>query len=353
MTNPFKYGSIVEGDYFTDRVEEVAYIKHFVESSNHLIIISPLRYGKTSMTLKAVKATGRPYIMLNLQGVTSVNDLSAKLLREMYKIHPMERLRQFLIRFRIVPTLTTNPITGAIDIEFNAKANPEVMLEDVMGLIESSSNEGARTIVILDEFQEIREIGDHLDKKMRTIMQMQQRVNYILLGSQVSMMEEIFEQKKSPFYHFGQLMRLKKIPHEDFEQYLYDRLPYKREEERRQLARAILEYTGCHPYYTQQLASQLWQQAMLGEEVKDPMTTAIEQIAESHSMDYERLWMNFNRTDRWILSRLAKGQTVNSPEYRPSTIYSALRKLQRMGYIVREEGYAIEDPYFKEWIVRS
>ena len=31
MENPFKFGTIVEADYFTDRVKEVVYIRHFVE----------------------------------------------------------------------------------------------------------------------------------------------------------------------------------------------------------------------------------------------------------------------------------------------------------------------------------
>jgi hypothetical protein len=33
MENPFKFGTIVEEEYFTDRVEEVAYIEQFVKSS--------------------------------------------------------------------------------------------------------------------------------------------------------------------------------------------------------------------------------------------------------------------------------------------------------------------------------
>ena len=48
MGNPFKYGSIVEGDFFTDRTEYLTKAIQIIESSNHLILISPRRYGKTS-----------------------------------------------------------------------------------------------------------------------------------------------------------------------------------------------------------------------------------------------------------------------------------------------------------------
>ena len=32
MENPFKYGAIVDADYFTDRVDEVKYISQFIQS---------------------------------------------------------------------------------------------------------------------------------------------------------------------------------------------------------------------------------------------------------------------------------------------------------------------------------
>ena len=89
MENPFKFGSIVENEFFTDRVQEVAYIRQFIESRNHLVLISPRRFGKSSVVLKAVKQAKRQYITLNLQEITSVSDLAAKLLRELYRTHPL------------------------------------------------------------------------------------------------------------------------------------------------------------------------------------------------------------------------------------------------------------------------
>ena len=78
MENPFKFGTIVEAEYFTDRVKEVAYISQFVKSANHLILISPRRFGKSSVVAKAVKQSGRKFMTVNLQQATSVADLSAK-----------------------------------------------------------------------------------------------------------------------------------------------------------------------------------------------------------------------------------------------------------------------------------
>ena len=351
MENPFKYGTIVEEDYFTDRVDEVAYICQFVESSNHLILISPRRFGKSSVVEKAVKKSQRKHITVNLQQVTSVADFSARLLKEFFKIHPLERVRHLITHFRIIPTVSTNPVTGSIDVSFQPSADGLVLIEDVMELIEKAHTSEDRLIIVLDEFQEIRDIAPRLDKQLRAIMQKQKHINYILLGSQESMMTEIFEDKKSPFYHFGELMRLKKLPREDFFIYLSERLEQCFHDQSVKLANRILDYTLCHPYYSQQLASGVWQVGMLQPETDDPVDKAIRQIVTSHSLDYERLWMNFNRTNKWIMQRLATDAPLQSGEYRTSTIYSALKKLQKDGYVIYTDHYEIEDPFYRQWII--
>lgn len=353
MENPFKYGAIVEAEFFTDRIEEVAYISHFINSANHLILISPRRFGKSSVVAKAIKQSGRKSITLNLQQVTSIADLSAKLLREFFKVHPMEPVKHLITHLRVIPTVTTNLVTGLMEVSFQPGVNPIILLEDVMELIEKAHTEQDRIIVVLDEFQDILDIAPHLDKQLRSIMQTQKNINYILLGSQENMMTEIFERKKSPFYHFGELMRLGKLPRNEFHQYLSERLKSCFAESNDELANQILDYTGCHPYYSQQLASNVWFIGTLQPEKEDPLHTAIDNIVTSHSLDYERMWMNFNRTNKWILQHLAKSKTLQTGEYPTSTIYSALKRLQKEGYVIYSDRYEIEDPFFREWIIKG
>ena len=49
MENPFKFVSLVDTPYFTDRVKEVDYIVQFLKSENHLVLMSPQRFGKSSL----------------------------------------------------------------------------------------------------------------------------------------------------------------------------------------------------------------------------------------------------------------------------------------------------------------
>ena len=82
--NPFKFGTIVEGDFFTDRVE----------------------------VQKVLSQVDRPQIRIDLQYVMSVDDLAAQLLKAIFKIYPMEKVRHAMTHFRIAPTLSMNAVTG-------------------------------------------------------------------------------------------------------------------------------------------------------------------------------------------------------------------------------------------------
>ena len=52
----------------------MAYIKEFMKSANHLVIISPRRFGKSSVVAKSVNESRRKHIIVNLQQVMSLTD---------------------------------------------------------------------------------------------------------------------------------------------------------------------------------------------------------------------------------------------------------------------------------------
>ena len=353
MKNPFKFGTLVDGEFFTDRVTELESIQRMLDSENHLVLISPRRFGKSSLVAKAVKASGRPSISLNMQNMLSIEDFASKILRELFRLYPLERIRHLMTHFRIAPMVSTNPITNGIDVSVQPVINCIVLLEDAMALLEKVSTENKKLIVVFDEFQEIMNIRKGLDKQLRSIMQEQQHLNYILLGSQESMMTEIFERKKSPFYHFGKLMHLSKIPYEDFKTYVAERLPLK-EASQNSVVDDILSFTGLHPYYTQQLSAQVWEMMTYDRLFDNVVSEAVNAIIQAHDLDFERLWLSFNRTDRFIMQSLSSNKNpMQNRQMATSTTFSAIKRLMKAGYVIRTEDYEVEDPFFKTWILKT
>ena len=353
MMNPFKFGVLVDNEFFTDRTNELKEVQRTLNSENHLILISPRRFGKSSLVAKAVKASGRPCISLNMQNLLSVDDFASKLLRELFHLYPMERIKHLMTHFRFIPTVSTNLMTNGIDVSFQPVTDMMVLLEDAMALVEKVSREENKLVVVFDEFQEILNIRKGLDKQLRSIMQEQEHLNYILLGSQESMMTEIFERKKSPFYHFGKLMHLDKIPYTDFKEYIVTRLPLKEQDKLNDIVEKILAFTRLHPYYTQQLSAQVWDMMTYDKLVDGVVEEAINNIIRTHDLDFERLWLNFNRTDRSIMISLSKKTNpLQNRQVATSTSFSSIKRLMKNGYVIRLNDYEIEDPFFKEWIIR-
>jgi hypothetical protein len=259
--------------------------------------------------------------------------------------------------FRIVPTLSVNPTTNNVEVGFLPHVDSFVHLEDVLNLIEKLGGEKTRPIVVFDEFQELLSLDKSLDKRLRSVIQFHENINYVFLGSAESMMKQIFENKKSPFYHFGQLFTLSKIPYSDFYSFLQNRftaITDKADE----LTEKILKFSYCHPYYTQQLAFHVWMTLEREDYRENIVDETVENILLLHDNDFERLWNNFNNTDKKVLIELAFEQTnllSTSILYKntsaASTIFSALKRLTTKGVLIKTEKYEIDDPFFRNWIV--
>jgi len=357
--NPFKFGTIVSDDFFTDRIKELEEVKQKLDSENHLVLISPRRFGKSSLIQKALQQVNRPSITIDMMNVLSVEGFAALLLKEIFKLYKMEKIKHMMSHFRFIPTVSTNPLSNTFDVSFQPAVNSSAVLEDAMELLQKVSTPENRLILVLDEFQEITEIQEGFDRQLRAIMQRMSGLNFIFMGSQESIMSDIFEKKKSPFYHFGHRMNLNKIPYDDFYAFIKARMLDKPgvsaeeiEKVKDATIRQILDFTHIHPYYSQQLASAVFELQCYQKVFDGVVETAIEQQIQAHDLDYERLWQTMNRTDRKVLMELSKQNNPLSDRMKPtSTTFSAMKRLVKKGYVIKTHQYEVEDPFFARWIL--
>jgi AAA+ ATPase superfamily predicted ATPase len=249
-------------------------------------------------------------------------------------------------------------VNSQVEVAFHPDSSHLPLLEDVLNLLEKLSTSKKKLLVIFDEFQEIKRISPDLIYQLRAIIQYHKQLNYIFLGSQESLIKEIFEKKKSPFYHFGMILQLGKIPEPDFLEYLESRLkPVTGNESG--LARQIISYTGCHPYYTQQLAFVVWEKCNQESLSENPVSESADDLVAMHDMDYERWWMALNKTDKKLLIGLSISgiSPLSEAFYRKhdigasSTAFSSLKRLMENGYINKVDNkYEIDDPFFSQWL---
>lgn len=359
--NPFKFGSIVDSKYFTNRKSELKQLQGIINSDVHLILISPRRFGKSSLIHKIVTELNRPVISIDLQIITSEIDLAEQILNRVYKYFPFQKLKNELKSFRISPTISFNPVSGDVNVHFESQKASEIAIEDVLGLLNQLSTPKKKLIVVFDEFQEIRNISKNLVNKMRSLLQYHQDINYVFLGSQESMMRDIFEKHSSPFYHFGSLFVLDKIREPDFREYITNGLSplWTDKQKVEEIAAAILETTHSHPYYTQQLAWHVWELQDKDFKNESPVDSAVDMILMNHDRDFERLWYSLNNTDKKVLIGLATTKLqptsadflLTSNVRSTSTVQSSLDRMLNNGIILKAGSkYECEDPFFTKWI---
>ena len=130
------------------------------------------------------------------------------------------------------------------------------------------------------------------------------------------------------------------------------RLPKMPASQKASITEEILKFTDVHPYYTQQLAAAVYNALVYGKITENVVVYAVKRQVEEHSLDYERLWANMNRTDRKVMLSLAnKKNPITDRSVPTSTSFSSIKRLLKQGYVIKTVGYELEDPFFGEWIL--
>ena len=255
-----------------------------------------------------------------------------------------------------------NPATSEMNVSFSpGVADKTAIIAESLELPEIiAKKQNKRVVVVFDEFQEIRRISPDLEKKMRGVFQTHQNVSYIFIGSQESMIRDIFQEKKNPFYKFGRQKVLGGIPENEMEAFVLKRFA-SAGMDAAGIVKDILAFTGCHPYYTQQLCHEIYIAREKRPLRRGLIKEAVGNIVTQHNADYKRWWNGLDNTERKIVIGLAAGgSSVTSQQFiqkygikTASTSGSAVGRLIDKGIIVRTDknGYGIEDPFWKEWII--
>lgn len=264
MNKPFVYGTAVKNENFTDRVRESRLLQMNFENGMNTIIISPRRMGKTSLVNKVcsnITDENIKIVHMDIYDCRSeydfLNRFASAVMKEMAgnvdKV--ASTVKEFLTR--VVPTLHFSP-EPLTDFSISLDITPEnYKPEEILNLTETiARKKGKHIIVCIDEFQQIGDFPDSLNvqKRMRGAWQHHENVSYCMYGSKKHMMMNIFQNQRMPFYKFGQMMYLDKIPKEDWCTYINERFESKGKSIDKLFAERICDEVECYSTYVQELA---------------------------------------------------------------------------------------------------
>lgn len=270
MNLPFKYGKIIDDDFFVNRTEEINYIKKNIESKINLTLISPRRWGKSSLVSKIARDISKEnkeirFCFIDLFNTRSEQEFYDYFATEVLKASFSkweERIENAKMFFKqILPKFSfgidpNEQFSVSFDWESITK-NPQEIL-DLPEIISKTKN--IQLVICLDEFQNLSFFDDPLDfqKKARSAWQKHQNCTYILYGSKRHMMTELFENKSMPFYKFGEILFLSKIDNSHWQSYIQEKFKQSKKEISKEIAGILAQKVENHSYFVQQLANAVW-----------------------------------------------------------------------------------------------
>lgn len=293
MRKSFVYGVAVTDYNFTGRKEEIRRLKANFEGGINTILISPRRYGKTSLVDYVCRNIDNEDIMivrLDIFGCKTEYDfynalVAAVLKQTASKVQQwMDEARDFLAR--LTPKIGI-PLDPTSEITISLGITPETHTpEEVLNLVEYIAQRKQRHIVVcIDEFQEVGEFPNskQVQGRLRSVWQHHHDTSYCLFGSKRHMMSTMFLNRSMPFYQFGDLMWLEKIPTADWIDYIVSHFEEAGRHITSDMAARICDAVDCYPSYVQQLASIVLNHVEQGQSVTmDILTEAVADVIRAN-----------------------------------------------------------------------
>jgi uncharacterized protein len=373
MDTPFVFGKIAKSENFTDREKETALLVTNFSSLINTIIISPRRWGKSSLVSKAAEMALSEKGSLRICRVDLFNVRNEE---EFYKLLAISVLKSASSRWeeavdsarrlfrQIIPkiVLSSDP-QNEFSLDFNWKElrqNPD----EVLDLAEKIATEKDLKIVIcVDDFQNIAGFDDPLffQKRLRSHWQQHQNVSYCLYGSKRHMMLDVFNNASMPFYKFGEVLFLEKIDTVSWRNFICERFSATGKKISEGQAEIIVKLADNHPYYVQQLSQQVWLRTLdlcTDETVYQAHRSLVEQLSLLFATITEALPDNQLNLLRALVAgekALSSNEVLTRYRLTSSAIVNRSRKALIEKDILDSKAGVIsfQDPMYRYWLEQN
>ena len=318
--SPFIYGTIVSIQSFTNREAESAKLQSNLLNGINTTIISPRRWGKSSLVEKVItdinkKDKKTKTVIIDLFSVSSEEEFLEQFAREVIKASSskwqewMSSGKEFFKK--LIPKLSIgiDPSTDfSLSFDWHElKKNSD----EVLNLPETiAKKRGIKFIICLDEFQNLSSFNDYLffEKKLRACWQRHKSVTYCLYGSKRHMMTDIFNNPSKPFYRFGDIMLLQKIETKKWVSFICKSFAATDKQIDEKTAGIIPLVMKNHSWYVQQLAHYAWNVTHKRATTTE-IYTALKELINANTPLYQKETESISHTQLNLLKAVAKDET--------------------------------------------
>ena len=371
MDKPFIFGVPVEDSHFIGREGEINRLATNFKYGMNTILISPRRWGKTSLVNKvAGLVTSKELLVVKMDIFSCRNEYyfynvfsEAILKQTASKVEEWKDVAKGFIE-RLSPKISMSPdplSEYSLSLGITAKTHTP---EEILQLPETiAQRKDCHVLICIDEFQQVGEFPDSLtiQKRMRSVWQHQDNVSYCLYGSKMHMMTNLFQKKSYPFYKFGEMLYLKPISLDAWKSYISGRFEQEGKHISDKLIQKLCETVAYHSSYVQQLAysTLLLTKDEVSEEI---LAAAVEDLISQNSSIFIEQTQSLTSYQLNFLRAILYGVNngFNEKEVResfnlgvPSNVDRLKKSLVEKELIeYTENGVEIGDPVLRLWLKR-
>lgn len=368
MRNPFHYGTPVSGDQFAGREVELRAVTARMKDGVNLVVLSPRRYGKTSLLLRAaadVEAAGGAVVAVNVLRCRDLPVFAGQLLTAAYRARGgrWHRLKQavpeFLRRFRVSPVVTFDGDQPRFGLAASlSREDADAVIADVYALL-AELGQRRPAVLLLDEFQALPDLGKHLPGLLKALADEHPAVSLVVAGSKRHLMERLVVHSEAPLYGMAEHIALDVLPDDVMVDFLQRRAQAGGKPMTPESAARIVALAGPVPNDIQHLAYETYEVA--GRRITPPdvdtgLALAVQHEAGLHADRFEALAPGQRRvvaqlalapTDQPTAGEFVRAVRLSSA----SSVSRALQALLAEERVVRRNGvYRVADPFFAAWL---
>jgi len=260
---------VASGKRFCNREKERKLLKELFKQKRPTVLISPRRYGKTSLAYKATEEIKYPFCVIDF--LTAYNDDSicsciiSGVSELMSKIMPVNMKTVKLLE-KCFHGVKISILSKFIEFEFTSsieKTDPVRQVLEVLKGLELLAGKLDKTVVVLiDEFQRVLETerGDAIQGAIRNVAQTTKHIAFLFSGNSRHMLSKAFDDPNQPLYMMCEKIFLERIAANDYIPYIQEAavIRWSCELSLAEIER-IIEFSEAHPFYVNFLCSKLWQ----------------------------------------------------------------------------------------------
>lgn len=364
---------VAAGLAFCNRQKETSLLIENIKSGKHTLLMATRRYGKSSLALHALQASGLPYVETDFYMASSEKAIEAFILNAVIELigkalGPIDKLVTSIKKYvkKLKPKLDIGTAVLKLELTADTESDPATNVKEALLLIEKLLEEKQKhAVILMDEFQNVGSIakGKGIEGAIRHVAQKTKYLTIIFSGSNRNLLKNMFEDESRPLYKLCWKIELKRIQHEHYQQHLQKTAEFAWNKDLKdEVLNEILLLSEHHPYYLNKLCDRLWTYFPKKPPTVKDVTETWDQILEEEKSDAIKEISLLSLGQKNVLLQIAREDITQLTSkaamlalgMTSSSVMTALEGLEEKDIIEKLEGrYQIINPVIKFYVLKA